>query len=145
MYLKYSRVLTQAHLSKFNFVSDTVSWPLLESGQTITYFWGRQRSLPLWMMARQPEPNSFISQLSSADASHHILLTIPWLHHKDELPPSDVSVSIASEGSSVIASHTRGSTSHVLLWLTPFRWFRRSQPLVYLLHGPLHSFLIRGF
>lgn len=38
MYLKYSRVLTQAHLSKFNFVSDTVSWPLLESGQTITYF-----------------------------------------------------------------------------------------------------------
>lgn len=78
--------------------------PLLTHGQTITYLWARQRSLPLWMMARQPEPNSFISQLDSADASHHVLLTIPWLHHKDKLSQSAPSVSIATEGPSVITS-----------------------------------------
>lgn len=73
-------------------------------GQTITYLWVRQRSLPLWRMAGQSEPNSHISRLNSVDASRHILLTIPWLHPKDKLPQSAALVSAAAEGPSVITS-----------------------------------------
>lgn len=101
--------------------------PSLTCGQTVTYFWARQRSLPLWMMARQPEPNSFISQLNSADASHHILLTIPWLHHKDKLSQSAPCVSVTTEGPSVITSLDGGPPLHIHLWLAPFRWFRQNQ------------------
>lgn len=78
--------------------------PLLTCGRTITYLWARQRSLPLWMMVRHREPNTFISQLNLVDATHHILLTIPWLHHKDKLSQSPPSASIAAEGPSVITS-----------------------------------------
>ena len=67
-----------------------------------------QRSLPLWVMGGQNQPNSFISQLSSADASYHILLEAPCLYRKD------------GSHSSLCLDHNWRAIGHP--WLQPLFW-----------------------
>lgn len=123
-------------LFKYNFASDTLTnlctdYLLLPSQTDI---------ITSVNNGQAAGPSSFISQFKSTDASHHILLAVPRLHHKvklsqsarlSQLPPRDRKSSLP-----------RNKAFPIHTWLTPFRRFSWS---LFISVMGRRFFLIMGF